>query len=94
MHGKTVAALSTPRGKGGVAMIRVSGEDAFSVASEVFKPAGNKGSLGDYPSKTAVYGRFYDGENAFDDGIAILYRSPPLIPGKTWRNCAATGGFW
>ncbi|MEG2003872.1 MAG: hypothetical protein RR057_04665 [Clostridia bacterium] len=35
---KTVAAISTPRGKGGVAMIRISGDTAYDVAKKVFEP--------------------------------------------------------
>ena len=35
---KTVCAVSTPRGKGGIAVVRVSGDDAFRVALSVFKP--------------------------------------------------------
>ena len=34
----TIAAVGTPHGKGGVAMIRISGEDAFSVAEKIFIP--------------------------------------------------------
>ena len=35
----TVAAISTPFGKGGVSMLRVSGCDAIEIASRVFYPA-------------------------------------------------------
>ncbi|MBO7162553.1 MAG: hypothetical protein J6W15_07020, partial [Clostridia bacterium] len=38
----TVAAISTPRGKGGVALIRISGEDALQVCRKVFSPASGK----------------------------------------------------
>ena len=32
----TIAAVSTPQGKGGVAMIRISGDQAIAVASRIF----------------------------------------------------------
>ena len=35
---ETIAAVSTPPGKGGVSLIRISGEDAVSVASAIFRP--------------------------------------------------------
>ena len=36
----TVTALSTPPGKGGVALIRMSGEDAIAIAERVFRAKG------------------------------------------------------
>ena len=42
----TVAALSTPFGKGGIAVIRISGEDAVAVAEKVFFPKNQKNSPG------------------------------------------------
>jgi len=35
----TIAAIGTPHGKGGVAMIRISGAQAFEVAEKIFIPA-------------------------------------------------------
>ena len=35
----TIAASSTPPGKGGVALLRVSGSDAVAIAARVFRPA-------------------------------------------------------
>ena len=35
----TIAAISTPFGKGGIAVIRISGADALTVADRIFKPA-------------------------------------------------------
>ena len=34
----TIAAVSTPYGKGGIAVLRISGADAISVAEKVFLP--------------------------------------------------------
>ena len=38
----TIAAISTPRGKGGVALIRISGSDAIAVGDAIFKPKNGK----------------------------------------------------
>jgi len=55
MLGDTVAAISTPHGKGGVALLRVSGPEALAVASRVFMPK-NRKRLQEIPPRTAVYG--------------------------------------
>ena len=49
----TVAAVSTPYGRGGIAVIRISGPDAKAISDRVFIPAG--GPL-DEPNRT-VWGR-------------------------------------
>ena len=38
----TIAAISTPHGKGGVAVLRVSGAEAVEIASRVFVPKSGK----------------------------------------------------
>ena len=55
MLGETVAAVSTPRGKGGVALLRISGDTAIEVASRVFRPK-HKKPLTECESRRAIYG--------------------------------------
>ena len=38
MEKSTIAAIATSPGVGGIGIIRISGEEAFSVASKIFKP--------------------------------------------------------
>ncbi len=59
----TIAAISTPYGKGGVAIIRISGPEAVLVADRVFRPRSGK-SLTAYPQRTAVLGDIYMPEDA------------------------------
>lgn len=51
----TIAAVSTPHGKGGVAMIRISGPETRDILERAFEPAG-KTAPADAP-RTAVFGR-------------------------------------
>ena len=51
----TIAAISTPHGKGGVAVLRVSGQEAVAIASRVFVPKSGK-ALGDCTVRSAIYG--------------------------------------
>ena len=37
MDKKTIAAISTPLGKGGISVIRISGEKSIDIADKVFK---------------------------------------------------------
>ena len=42
MFSDTIAAISTPHGKGGVAVIRISGENAFEIAEKFIFPKSKK----------------------------------------------------
>ena len=99
----TVAAISTPFGKGGVAMLRVSGSDAVEIASRVFYPASGL-SLETVGGRRAVYGKIYypdaklnrasaaDAAVEIDDGIAVVYHAPASFTGEDVVEICCHGG--
>lgn len=92
MNGITVAAVSTPRGKGGVALVRVSGENAFDIADRVFAPSSGK-RITEYKPNTVVHGVFSGPDGAFDDGMAVLYASPRSFTGEDTAELCCHGGL-
>lgn len=56
----TIAAISTPVGKGGISIIRISGEEALAVASRVYRGR----DLAKVTSHTINYGRIIDPDTA------------------------------
>ena len=54
----TIAAVSTPYGKGGVAMIRISGADAVSIGERVFRSFSGKALSSLAPGKM-TYGEIF-----------------------------------
>ncbi|MCG3056161.1 hypothetical protein KZ287_28755, partial [Escherichia coli] len=58
----TIAAISTPMGEGAIAIVRLSGEEAVSIADRIFKSVSNK-SLNEVPSHTIHYGHIVDPKN-------------------------------
>ena len=68
----TVAAVSTPRGKGGIAVVRISGENTEKIVEKCFVPYG-KPILSRAP-RSAVYGKIVNGDDIIDTGIwRVLY---------------------
>ncbi|MBR5286770.1 MAG: tRNA uridine-5-carboxymethylaminomethyl(34) synthesis GTPase MnmE [Clostridia bacterium] len=88
----TIAAVGTPHGKGGVAMIRISGEDAFSVAERIFLPA-NKERFAQRKSGCTYYGSFADEGGVFDDGLCVLFASPASFTGENVAELYCHGGI-
>ncbi len=91
----TIAAISTPYGKGGIAVVRISGPDAVAVAERIFEPK-NKKTLSSIENNRAVYGSIYSsryGErSAIDDGIAVIFRAPASFTGEDTVELSCHGG--
>lgn len=86
----TIAAISTPPGKGGVAVIRLSGPDAFAIAARVFRPRG-KTTPYELP-RTAVYGDMIADGVAVDDGLAVAFPAGNSYTGEDTVELSCHGG--
>ena len=95
-HLDTIAAVSTPYGKGGIAVLRVSGEDAVKIAEKVFFPKSGR-TLSEFESKKAIYGDIFEitlGEKKqIDDGIAVIFRAPGSFTGEDTVEISCHGGI-
>ncbi len=91
----TIAAVSTPYGKGGVAMIRISGEDAISVAEKVFFSASGK-PLSELAHAKIAYGRICssDTKAEIDDGMAAVFFAPRSFTGENTVEISCHGGVF
>lgn len=59
MEFDTIAAISTPMGEGAIAIVRLSGDQAFEIADRLFKGVGSK-KLSEVASHTIHYGHLID----------------------------------
>ena len=92
MENSTIAAIATPPGQGGIAVVRLSGPDSYRVAEQVFRPADSRKRVADAKGYTALYGQFADGEELFDDGVALFYRAPRSYTGEDVIELSVHGG--
>ena len=91
----TIAAISTPMGKGGVAIIRISGPDARAIAHKIFVPKSQK-PLDGHPPRTAVYGNVLDPDTPgeiIDDGLCTIFPAPHSFTGEDTVEIACHGGI-
>ena len=70
--GETIAAISTPPGEGGVAIIRISGHDALGIAEKIFS-----GPIRSYKTHTAHFGKIFDSEGKTLDEVLVLVMLNP-----------------
>lgn len=59
MEFDTIAAISTPMGEGAIAIVRLSGDEAITIADKIFRSPSGK-SLFEQPSHTIHYGHLID----------------------------------
>lgn len=88
----TVAAVSTPQGKGGIATIRISGPDTADILSKCFIP--NGAPLTERPFRTAVLGKIVDRDEVLDTGICILYAEGKSFTGELMAELSCHGGVY
>lgn len=91
MAEKTIAAISTPPGEGAIGVIRISGEDAVTVADKVFFPFSGK-PLSSLSGYRAAYGEIRDGENLLDNAVALVFRAPKSYTGEDVVEISVHGG--
>ena len=88
----TIAAISTPPGKGGVSVIRMSGEGAIAIAERVFFPRSGK-RLSDYPARMQVYGDVIRDANRLDDCLACYFPAGSSYTGEETVEIYPHGGI-
>ncbi len=90
LFSNTVAALSTAPGKAGIAVIRVSGIDCFSIVSKVFFPRSGK-KITDYKGASAVFGDFIYENEALDNGLCTVFYAPHSYTGEDTAELSCHG---
>ena len=79
---ETICALSTPPGTGGIAVIRVSGPDAFPKCDGIFKSADKAFSITNAVSHTIHLGMLGKDEEFIDEVLVSIFRSPHSYTGE------------
>ena len=89
----TIAAIATAQAAAGLGTIRISGENALTIADSVFS-ALNKKKLSEIPGYSALYGKVYDGETPLDDAVALVFRAPKSYTGEDVVEISCHGGLF
>lgn len=90
----TIAAISTAVAGSGIGIVRVSGEDAFSVIDRIYHSKKNKKRLSDQPSHTVHYGFIQDGEEVVDEVLVTLMRAPRSFTAEDTVEINCHGGAY
>jgi tRNA modification GTPase len=93
MFGSTIAAISTPRGKGGVAVIRISGEDAISICESFVFPKSKK-RLSDIRHASVCLANITDEDGELlDEALVSVFHAPHSYTGENTVEINCHGGI-
>ncbi len=90
---KTIAAISTANGIGGLGVIRISGENAIETAEKIFVSVSGK-KLSELKGYTAAYGKIYDGDELIDEAVVLVFRAPHSYTGEDVAEISCHGGLY
>lgn len=94
MMNETICAISTAPGIGGIAVIRVSGTNAFPICDQLFQAKHEGKKLCTQKAYTLLYGTIsYNGE-IVDDVMAAVFRSPHSFTGEDTVEISCHGSVY
>lgn len=86
MDNSTIAAIATPAGKGGIAVVRISGEKAHECLDRVF---GKK----NMEMRKMYYGGVYDGDTLLDKCLCVKFDKGASYTGEKTAEIQCHGGY-
>ncbi len=94
MFDDTIAAIATPLGEGGLAVIRLSGLRTLAIADLVFLPVGkNSFKPSAAPSHTLQFGKIVRGEQMIDEVLLAVLRAPRTFTREDTVEISCHGGL-
>lgn len=92
MRDDVIAAIATPPGEGGIAIVRLSGKGAIEIVNQVFKAHEEKVCLEHKKGYTLTLGQLVDNGETVDEVIIGLMREPKSYTGEDVAEINCHGG--
>lgn len=89
----TIAAISTGQAAGGIGVVRISGENALSVADRIFKSVSGI-KLNKLNGYRAAFGHVIFEEKELDEAVALVFRAPKSYTGEDVVEISCHGGLF
>ena len=89
----TIVALATPSGAGAIAVIRLSGQQAITIAASIFESKSGK-NLAQQKSHTLHLGVIKDGERTLDEVLLSIFKGPNSYTGENTIEISCHGSLF
>lgn len=91
----TIVALATPAGSGAIAVIRVSGSNAFTIGNAVFRKI--QGEVVDFHSfsgRSIQFGKLVNAQDTIDEVLVSVFKSPASYTGEDTLEISCHGSVY
>lgn len=88
----TIAAISTPRGEGGIGIVRMSGKESIEILGKIFRPISKK-DVKDLKNFSINYGHLYSGDNLVDEVMVSIMKGPKTYTKEDIVEINCHGGY-
>lgn len=93
MKTDTIAAIATAMSNSGIGIIRISGQEALSIADKIYRSKNADKKLSDQKTHTIHYGFIYDGEDFIDEVIVLIMKGPHSYTAEDTVEIDCHGGI-
>ncbi len=93
MKTDTIAAIATAMTSSGIGIVRISGNEAVSITSRIFKMKNGK-DFADMPTHTIHYGWILDGDEVIDEVMVLLMKGPKSYTREDTVEIDCHGGVY
>jgi len=95
MHNQndTIAAIATPLGTGGVAIVRISGEKSQKTISDIFSTTLKEKNTPDFKPNRIYHGWIIDNHSPIDEVIVLCFKAPNSYTGEDVFEIQCHGGI-
>ncbi len=95
LNNDVIVALSTPPGTGAIAVIRVSGKDAFTICSNIFKKKNSAATnIAKLPSHTVHFGEIFYQSVTIDEVVLTVFKAPHSYTGENTIEISCHGSTY
>ena len=93
MKMNTIAAIATAMSSSGIGIVRISGDEAFTIIDKIYRGKGKHSrKLSEAPSHTIHYGYIADGDEIIDEVLIMLMRGPKSFTAEDTVEIDCHGG--
>lgn len=89
----TIAAVATAMSSSGIGIVRISGEDAITIADKIFKSKKDGKRLSEVPSHTIHYGVIKDENEILDEVLVMVMKGPHSYTAEDTIEIDCHGGI-
>ncbi len=94
MDDDNICAISTPQGNGAIAVVRVDGNEVFSLIDKIFRPRGSHKYTEELMPRKMHLGSIIEGEQVLDEVLLVPYHAPHSYTGNHMVEISCHGSMY